>query len=274
MFNFLQEWAWGKGKKAPLAVRYPELDFVRGVLVAGMVGYHALLTGWYILTPDRLMARLAFMLSTGWAPLLVVFFQCCFYVLVGICFHSRYHQKAYTNEKWVMARAAMRALGALCITLFTTQITPWFVDELPWLSTKVYFGTLHCISVCTLLLYVFIELPSLFLGTFALLLMAIGAYFMVSPPDAKGYLDYCVAPCDWGIDAADYFPVIPWFGIVLMGVIVGRWLYPNGKPRFASLQPQYLLMHALCYMGQRAFWIYLLHVPVLFFGLITIQQLY
>lgn len=65
--------------------------------------------------------------------------------------------------------------------------------------------------------------------------------------------------------AADYFPVIPWFGVVLLGVFFGNLLYPAGRrvfmlPDWSAAAPVY----GLRFLGRHSLPIYLLHQPVLF----------
>jgi uncharacterized membrane protein len=61
----------------------------------------------------------------------------------------------------------------------------------------------------------------------------------------------------------DYYPLLPWFGPVLLGIAVGTALYPGGRPgrwsgRLAGAPPRWLTAP-----GRRSLIIYLVHQPVL-----------
>ena len=66
------------------------------------------------------------------------------------------------------------------------------------------------------------------------------------------------------IDMVDYYPLIPWFGVVLLGIAVGKWIYPNGTRLFSL--PDLggnAISKALRYLGRNSLVVYLVHQPVL-----------
>jgi uncharacterized membrane protein len=67
-----------------------------------------------------------------------------------------------------------------------------------------------------------------------------------------------------GRPMVDYYPILPWFGVALVGLFVGHTLYPAGRRRFAlpdlsGIWP----IRALSYLGRHALLIYLVHQPLL-----------
>lgn len=70
----------------------------------------------------------------------------------------------------------------------------------------------------------------------------------------------------------DYFPMIPWFGFMLLGIYFGKILYINGKRNFRI--PDYsktISVKIIDFLGRNSLIIYLLHQPLLllilfFFG--------
>jgi uncharacterized membrane protein len=63
----------------------------------------------------------------------------------------------------------------------------------------------------------------------------------------------------------DYYPLLPWAGMALLGVVVGNTFYPAGTRRFAlSDRSEWLPLRALQWLGRHALLIYLVHQPVLF----------
>jgi uncharacterized membrane protein len=86
-----------------------------------------------------------------------------------------------------------------------------------------------------------------------------------------------------GFHSYDYFPILPWFGVLLIGIFLGNLFYPDykraqllsGIPDISGLLP----VKTLCYMGRRSLLIYLLHQPALLLliyitGIADIGQLY
>lgn len=62
----------------------------------------------------------------------------------------------------------------------------------------------------------------------------------------------------------DYFPMLPWFGIVLLGVEIGKKLYENGKRNFKITDfSKNLVVKFLCFAGRNSLFIYLIHQPLL-----------
>jgi uncharacterized membrane protein len=62
----------------------------------------------------------------------------------------------------------------------------------------------------------------------------------------------------------DYYPLLPWFGVTLLGIFVGRTLYPDGVsritlPDLSSVPP----IRGLRFLGQHTLFIYLVHQPIL-----------
>ncbi len=72
----------------------------------------------------------------------------------------------------------------------------------------------------------------------------------------------------------DWYPLIPWFGVVLLGVEIGKYLYPlpdNRGPRPAFLDRPKKVSRLLVFLGRHSLVIYLIHQPI-FIGAILIFQ--
>jgi uncharacterized membrane protein len=64
--------------------------------------------------------------------------------------------------------------------------------------------------------------------------------------------------------ANDYFPLIPWFGVVLLGIFVGNTIYDDQGRRF--LLPAWssaLPARMLQFLGRHSLLIYMVHQPLL-----------
>lgn len=127
-------------------------------------------------------------------------------------------------------------------------------------SILIYFGTLHCLGLCMLLWPVFRLFPPALLLATGALLAAIGIKLLVQPvPGAFLLLPLGFLPPNFA--TSDYFPLLPYLGIFLLGTCLGRRLYSHGQSLIPICVPRPL--EFLCVCGRRALPIYLLHQPVL-----------
>ena len=125
----------------------------------------------------------------------------------------------------------------------------------------VAFGILHLIGVSVILAYPFLKLrwTNLVLG---IVVFAAGLYLRAQDPSGGAWLlPLGVVP--EGIAMPDYRPLLPWFGIVLVGLFFGSLVYgggkhPRGIPRVAPTAARPLLP-----LGRHSLAIYLVHQPVL-----------
>lgn len=132
----------------------------------------------------------------------------------------------------------------------------------------VVFGILHLIGASIVLAYPFLRLrlANLIVG---LTLIAIGVYLRAEEVDATGALGVLLASL--GVEPEnlympDYRPLLPWFGVVLLGLFFGNVVYrrrsagAGGKdgPPYATL---------LAFLGRHTLFVYLIHQPVLIVAL-------
>jgi uncharacterized membrane protein len=125
----------------------------------------------------------------------------------------------------------------------------------------VAFGILHLIGVSIVLAYPFLNLR---LANFALgiLVFVIGMYVTAQDPSGSPWLlPFGVVPEGWLMP--DYRPLLPWFGVVLVGLGFGNVVYggsprPRRLPRKAPLATRPLLP-----LGRNSLAIYLVHQPIL-----------
>ena len=62
----------------------------------------------------------------------------------------------------------------------------------------------------------------------------------------------------------DYFPLIPWFGVTLLGLTLGELLYKENKRRFHFPDlSKYKPVTMISWMGKHSLAIYLIHQPVI-----------
>lgn len=166
-----------------------------------------------------------------------------FLFCVGISLHM-VHSKGIRWERF-LKRAGLLLVASVGISVLTYYIFP---------KTWIYFGILHFIFTASFLGLLFIRIPwiSLFCG-----LAIVVAYHT----DQIGYRWMF----DWLGDliprrSEDKVPLVPWFGAVLIGIFAGRYkLYIFNCPDLP-------VTRTIGYLGKNAFWVYLIHQPILFGG--------
>jgi uncharacterized membrane protein len=125
----------------------------------------------------------------------------------------------------------------------------------------VAFGILQLIGVSIVLAYPFLRLryTNLVLGT---LIFAAGQYVLAHDLVSENYwlLPFGVVP--EGVIMPDYRPLLPWFGVVLIGLFFGNAIYadcrrPSSLPNKAPLAARPLIP-----LGRNSLFIYLVHQPI------------
>lgn len=126
----------------------------------------------------------------------------------------------------------------------------------------VAFGILHLIGVSIILAYPLLRYryANLFLG---LSIIAVGVYIRIEgfSSESPWLLPFGVVPEN--LVMPDYRPLLPWFGVVLLGLFAGNVLYGNGRrpALFANKAP--VATKPLLPLGMNSLFIYLVHQPIL-----------
>lgn len=124
----------------------------------------------------------------------------------------------------------------------------------------VFFGILHFIGVSIILAYPFLRLrlPNLVIG---LILIAVGVYLSGRTFAFPWLMWLGLVP--ERLSSVDYYPLLPWFGVVLIGVFVGNLLYPGRQRRLRLADWSGVLpIRWLSFLGQHSLLIYLVHQPM------------
>lgn len=222
--------------------RRPEVDLLRTIAILGMVVYHIAfdLQEFYgfdinvFSGPWKTLARATAIL---------------FLLLVGVSFYlsaERKHNNIRLIFQGALKRAAILFFFAYVITLVTYF---WAPDE------YIRFGILHLIATSLLFLPFFVHFGvwNALIGLFCL---ALGPVFSSMQTIHSNLLIFGITPP--GFQSLDYFPLFPWFGVVLLGFALGKLLY--GKEQNLRIVS---LPLALTMPGRISLAIYMLHQPVI-----------
>ena len=68
----------------------------------------------------------------------------------------------------------------------------------------------------------------------------------------------------------DYFPLVPWFGVLLVGICLGKIFYPNGRRGFKIRLLKNKITDAISILGKNSLLVYFIHQPIIIFILFLI----
>lgn len=189
-----------------------------------------------------------------------------FIFISGVSLSVAYAQSIAQGKKYASIKLIKRAITLLGYAAGITLVTYILIPH-----EAIYFGILHLLGCCALLGFFFLPYTwfSLITG-----IMLIGLDSWVSTT----YVDYMwLIPVGFAPDtfeSLDYFPLIPFFGVFLIGIFFGNILYPNGIRRFSLPDFSHnTVVKFLNAIGKRTLLIYLIHQPIIF-GLAKLYNIF
>lgn len=177
-----------------------------------------------------------------------------FLLLVGISLTLSYArvQDVLTTSQLRM-KYLKRGLMIFGLGLLITLVT-WMYPH----DGFIVFGVLHCIGLSILLAYPFVRssFPALCIGA---LCVIVGLFLLFTVTvDFPWLLWLGFVPHSFY--TLDYFPLLPWFGVVLIGIFLGNTLYKNNTRTFTIPDhSRFIVSRLLCLLGRYSLIIYLVH---------------
>lgn len=226
-------------------VRYPLIDVLRGSAIAMMIVFHFCFDLWTFGYADFDFYHDPFWLNF---QILIV---SLFTFVMGMSFQIA-HQKKFDWRKY-FRRLGLVGLCALLITISTYIING---------ERFIYFGILHFIFVASILVIPFVRLywSNLVLGSGIIIINNLyeNPVFNQIHLQWIGFMTY--KP---GTD--DYEPLVPWLGMVLLGMFFARWAIVNERiTLFTTWQIKSRPTALLRFAGVHSLVIYMLHQPILY----------
>jgi uncharacterized membrane protein len=145
---------------------------------------------------------------------------------------------------------------ALMLSLATWLYSPKFV---------ILFGILHFLAICMMLSIYFIKLKMYQLFGIGALILALAT--VVSKIRVSYNYLFIFGICSNKFVSADYYPLIPWLGIFLYGIAIGKLVYSRKRSIFTFNAGENFVSS----MGRNTLICYLLHQPVIM-GIITLVK--
>jgi len=219
--------------------RFWEIDLLRTVAIIRMIHSHVL----YLLNYFDINTGLIHGWVFGIGGIIFIF-------LAGVSLTI-----AYSRGK-TMSGSMVRGLKifgwGMAITLLTWLIAP---------EEYVRFGILHFFGIAFILAPFFLRFRyiNLIVGV---VLMAVGIYLIEQRifVDFNPWLFWLVP---YSFSTFDYWPLVPWFGLFLVGMFAGKMLYPQGNRRFNIPDFSHPVTSALTLPGRHPLEIYLAQWPIL-----------
>ncbi|MDK2824719.1 MAG: hypothetical protein PWP71_2637, partial [Clostridia bacterium] len=209
-----------------------EIDFLRGVAIIFMSLFHLLydLSEFYKFNIDYTSGVIDLMGETS---------ALMFITLTGIsCSLSKNNLK--------------RGLKILFFALTITIVT-YIYD----VNTYINFGILHLLGISILLHYLFRSLKTYQLLLAGTIIIIVGNIFSQLSVSTNYLIPFGLTSPYYA--ALDYYPLLPYFGVFLYGMVLKNVFYPQKRSLFKSTFNDNLINM----LGRHSLFIYLTHQPVI-----------
>jgi uncharacterized membrane protein len=239
-----------KARALSTSQRLWEVDSWRGVAITTMVIFHLM---WDLYA----FAGLRVVLHQGFWFYFQRFTAISFITLVGISLVISYHRTRRSQNDsdglfWKFFQRGAKILGIAMIITLVVRLSG---------VGRIDFGVLHLIGASVILAYPFLRFRWLNL-LFASIFFTASYVIRDIPVDTYALVWLGFKP--EGYYFLDYFPLVHWFAVVLIGIFIGNTLYAHGErqfwlPDYSGFFPFNLLQ----LLGRHSLLIYVIHQPIL-----------
>ncbi|MGB7294182.1 MAG: heparan-alpha-glucosaminide N-acetyltransferase [Candidatus Aminicenantales bacterium] len=229
--------------RAPRRERIWEIDFLRGLSIILMVGYHLLYDLGEMVGLESFLGFNTDLSTPAWLAA-QYFFAALFVVLSGV-------------SSTLSRSNVRRSLKLLAVAILISVVTFFFNR-----AATVHFGILHCLGVSILLYGLdFEKAAAAACAVAGAAVIGAGLAFPIilktMTIDFNWLLALGIHTPDYS--SFDYFPLLPWFGAFLAGAALGKSVYAAKR----SLVPLRLPTTFVNVAGRHSLLIYIVHQPVI-----------
>ena len=230
--------------------RFWEIDLLRGTAVVMLIVFHFL----YDLNYFDIYN---ISLYSGYFLIFVYFGASLFLLLVGISLSLSFSRtEKVLTKKELQLKYLKRGLKIFGLGLLITLVSWGYLGE-----GFVVFGVLHCIGISIILAYIFLRFRYQNL-LFGIVFILAGIILKTLTFDFNWLIWLGFKPSQFY--TVDYFPLLPWFGFVLIGIFLGNSMYPNSKRIFKLKDLSKLkVIIFFCFLGRHSLIIYFVHQPIM-----------
>lgn len=233
--------------------RFIELDFLRGFAIIFMIFLHVIwdLDYFGLVPMNTQIYRLQ------------VIVPAIFFVLLGICLTVSSNKKINSplkDQKTYYKHLLIRGLKIIGFGIIITLVSLIFISDKP-----IIFGVLHCIGFSIILSIPFLKIKYLNImpATFIIIIGYLIGKFPVENPTVL-HLVIGLHQSNISLHTVDYFPLLPWFGACLFGIVLGNLLYNGNERRFKIPDlSKYKPVTIFSWLGKHSLAIYLVHQPII-----------
>lgn len=222
-----------------------QLDFLKGIAIIAMVLFHyTFFLVYFNIIP----------FSENWFywwlfPKLI---SGIFIIVSGILLWLSFYKDQDVMKQ--IRRSAIIFLAAMIVTITSYIVIP---------TDYILFGIMHFMALSGIIGY-FILKSSVGLRT---LIISGVLLIFIWPVDyifqAKNDWLLWLGIMPYGYQSVDYFPLIPWFGLSLFGIALGKTIYEKGMPKIKKYGSENKIVNLFCFFGRNTLAIYMLHIPLL-----------
>ena len=240
-----------------LTNRFWEIDFLRGIAIIMMVSYH--------FTFDLNFFGIdSINIYSGFLWIFPRIVASMFIFLVGLSLYLSYTRAEmsgkFIHEKDFFFKYLKRGMWIFSLGLLITLTTWIFVRD-----DFIIFVILHFIGLAIILQYPFLRFNwrykylNLVLG---LIFIGAGLYLSFFTFSFSGLMWLGFIPQN--LQTLDYFPLLPWLGVMSLGIFIGGIFYQNYNRNFKIPDiSQFSLVKLFNFLGRHSLLIYVIHQPIL-----------
>lgn len=235
--------------ETPVRTRYTELDAARGIAIIMMVIFHLVFDlSFFSLYPVE--TSQGFWRIFGYAT------AALFVSIAGVAVTLRTERLASSainlNPTILFFERGIFLIGTGLLVTFGTFV---FLHG----QGYVLFGILQLIGTSTILAPLFFRLgrKTIIPGVIIILI----GWLITLPTGPIWLLWTGIHPVNYV--SVDYTPLIPWFGVFLIGMAAGSWLYPLGMRSFRVPVWVEKMLYIPSLPGKHSLLIYFVHQPIL-----------
>ena len=231
--------------------RFWEIDFLRGIAIIMMIIFH-------ILFDLVFFKNVKINLYSGLNLLFLYSIGILFLLLVGISLYLSYSRvKNILSKRQIWSKFIKRGTMIFCLGLIITIFTWFYLGQ-----GFIIFGVLHCIGLSIIFSIPFLKYKfrNLFLGV---ILIFVGIVLKTMVFNFYWFLWLGFVPSKFY--TVDYFPILPWFGVILIGIFIGNILYTDYKRNYYIIDfSKNKIVKIFCFLGRHSLVIYFIHQPLIF----------